>query len=171
MATKKTTDTGAPSGASHKALHPAVLENAQPGNRLGLATAYAQAAGWLRAGEAPPDELASWLAERLQGLANVLHDPRVKGDLPDQAARALELVEKGKRGRKADSEHDLALKRIVVWDCYYQRRLHPELTWEQVFELVAKAPAAQGIHLSKAKIEAAWKKRRELAPEIPELNP
>jgi len=164
-------ETDAAEASPHKVLHRDLIPNAKPGNRAGLAMAFAQAAGWLRAGEAPPPELSAWIAEKLQGLANVLHNPRVKGDLPDQAARALGIVEKGKRGRKADTERELALKRLLIRECYYQRRQHPELTWEQVFERVAMAPAAAGVHVSVSKIEAAWKHRRTLAPEIPELNP
>lgn len=175
MAKKKVIEEGAasaaPNEAAQKVMPRDLLERAVPGDRQGLARAFGHAGGWLRAGEAPPPELAAWVGERLIGLANVLNNPRVKKDLEGEAARALGLVERGKRGRKADSEHDLALKRFIVWDCHYQRRLHPELTWEQVFERVAKVPASAGVHLSVAKIEAAWKKRRELVPEIPELNP
>lgn len=169
MATKKKTDKGAAEAAPHKALHPAVLENAQPGNREGMAIAFAQAAGWLRAGESPPPELSAWLAMRLQSLANHLAEP---GDKKLAGVnRALGLVEAGRPGKKPASAHTKAGDRFLAWDCFRVRVSNPALNWQEVFERVAEEAARGGAHFSIAKVEGAWKTRATHAPDIPEIAP
>lgn len=148
-------------------MPPNLLTEATPGNREGLARAFGHAAAWLKAPDhAPPAELAVWLAERLESLSNVLHDKSIK-KFEHAVPAALGLVHQGKRGRKSRSSRDDAMRRFLVWDCSYAKAMNPHWTWKQVFDHVVAKAAEAKLYISADVVEAAWKDRRELVPDLP----
>lgn len=149
-----------------KALPPGLLKRAANGSRTGVADAYRQAAAWLKAGKAPPPDLSDWLADRLVALSVALRD---RGDKKKHdILSAVGAVEAGKRGRKSASPMDAALKKMLVWDCYYERRQGG--TWDAVYKRVVAKHARARHFVSQAEVERCWKQRKIIAPEIPDTR-
>ncbi|MGY0634384.1 hypothetical protein [Luteimonas sp. A478] len=152
----------------HKALPEHVLADATPGNRKAVALAYGHAAAWLKAGTLPPPELTAWLTDRLDGLVSVLRDDREK-KRADAINAAVWGSQRGKRGRKPRAQMDDAHREFLAWDCYYERRMTGD-PWEVIFERVADRCSTSRIFTTPTQVEAAWKDRKDVAPEIPEMD-
>ncbi|MBN8224825.1 MAG: hypothetical protein J0L89_08420 [Xanthomonadales bacterium] len=163
MTTKKPTKNApAEAGAANWVTPPTLVSDARPGNRKALARAYGVAAAGIRAGYTPPSELAQWLADRLNSLALVLadkHDKKMEG-----VHRALNLVEAGKPGRKPANQLEEAQRRGMVYDVAYQRTRGGTL--QDAYDRVVKLHEAAGHYITVVQVEAAWKARRKLIPEM-----
>jgi len=75
-----------------------LIEAAAERDMTALARLYGQSAAWLKAGKAPPEPLAGWIADRMQGLAESLKDHADRKQTEAAAARAL-LIRRDKKGR------------------------------------------------------------------------
>lgn len=142
-----------------KAIPPDLIARAVPGDRLGVARAYGNAASWLRADRAPPRELCAWLAERLAAVAAVLSDDREKKPA-DAVLRALG-ASSSKRGRREADNTDR--DRFLAWDVFYALKMSKQKgqAMADMFALVAERCSYGKHQVSPAVVEAAWKRRRE----------
>ena len=157
----------APAAAGAEKVCGNVLTAVGPGNRKSVARAYGHAAAWLKAGKMPPPELTAWLTERLDDLTAVLRDDHDKKLVGVNAA--LWASQPGKRGRKPASKTDEAYRSFLAWDCYYERRLTGD-KWDAIFDRVAYRCSQVGVFTTPTQVEAVWKARRSVAPEIPEID-
>ena len=74
-----------------------LIEAAADRDTVALSRLYGQAAAWIKAGKAPPEPLAGWIADRMQGLAESLHQHTDRKKTEPAAARALMI----RRDKKA----------------------------------------------------------------------
>ena len=151
------------------AMSSGILEFAKPGNRDGVALAYLQLAAWLRAGKAPPPELAEWAADRMEALGAVLRDATDKKLAGVNGA--LHISEPGRRGKKAKGPIEHQVDQIMVWDVHYRNAL-TDAAYEEIFCQVAASMSVSGRFIGPDTVAAAWKARRSLVPELfPEMAP
>lgn len=149
--------------STHQVSPPGLIADAVPGNRAALARAYGHAGAWLRDGMVPPEDLASWIGERLLALSQVLHDDHDKKLAGVNAA--LGLVEVGKRGRKPATRLEKLQRAALVLDVRYQQQRW-DCTLEEAFERVVAFHVVAGHYISAVQVESAWKDRKRLIPEI-----
>lgn len=165
MTTKRTGQHDPPAKAGDPKTH-ALVARAVPGDRQGLRDAYGHAGAWLKKGQAPPEELAIWVGDRLLAMANALSDKRDKNK--DGVLAALHVTEPGKPGNKAGPKGKSADQALLVWDCFYERN-STDATWPEIFKRVAERCSRPGISTTHSQVETAWRNRREIVPDLPEL--
>lgn len=145
-------------------LPPGLMADAVPSNRRGVGRAYGIAAELLRNGEAPPEELCTWLAERLDAVGAALRD--MDDDRPDEAVMvALGAREKGKRGRKPADEDKLERDRLLAREVMALHMKDPEKKLPAIFHEVAAAWPVPRDNVTKATVAEAWKRKRDFIPE------
>ena len=155
-----------PSHTGGQASPAGLVADATPGNRRAVGLAYGHVAAWLRAGRAPPPELAEWASDRLMEVAAVLLGSRNKKPA-DAAYAALAASEKGKRGAKVRSRLKESQRRDLIRDVAYQRARW-NCTLEEAYDRVVAVHALARHYITPAQVESAWKARKVL---IPEMNP
>lgn len=138
------------------------IEKAQERDTVALKRLYGECAAWLRAGKSPPPELASWLAERLEGLAQALDSEFDRQKLESAAARALQIRRAGGAG-KAKKAYTEAKDRALIGDVYHFMDWH-DMNAEQAIWAVADYHKRNGGPDLLEQIRYAWKHRKTLFP-------
>lgn len=179
-ATKKGPEQSGPVD-SKVVLGPGTIAGATPGNRIGNAEAYGIAAALLKARRQLPDELAQWLATRLDSLSRYLIDHPDKNYSGTNKALGIVALQ---RGTKPANQLSTAERKQLAWEVYYAGRDNPTMDVGALCEFVAKRRLAEvtathrtfpgrlvslNTAVSMAKVKAAWANRKSLDPDIPEL--
>ena len=134
------------------------IAEAEQRDMVALRRLYGQSAAWLRAGKAPPPELASWLADRLEGLSAALGKHADRKQTEAAAARALMIRREGKTGRPAScstSRKDQAL----IGDVQHFIDWHGMSEYQAIDAVAAYHSRAGGPDL-KEQIRKAWENGR-----------
>lgn len=147
--------------ASRPDLTPAI-EKAQERDTVALKRLYGECAAWLRAEKSPPQELASWLAARLEGLAEALGSETDRQKLESAAARALQIRRGGKAGKAKKTRTEIK-DRALIADVYHFMDWQ-SMTAEQAIEAVADYHQREGGPDRIEQIRNAWKHRKTLFP-------
>jgi hypothetical protein len=141
----------------------AMIDRAEAGDREALARAYGQAAAWLKAGKAPPPELAGWLAGRLEELGTLVHRARRKDNartVPIEAARIMRVQRKGKPGRPS-SNVSSRMEWALAGDVLHFIEWH-ELSPEAAFDAVVEMHEQSGRYITREQVKAAWYSHPEM---------
>ena len=138
------------------------IESANERDMVALRRLYGQSAAWLRAGKAPPAELASWLADRMDGLTAALGENRDRKQTEAAAARALLIRREGKAGRAKSASTDRKAA-ALVGDVLHFIEWH-DMNAEQAIKATAAYHARDGGPDITEQIRMAWKKRGTLNP-------
>lgn len=139
-----------------------LLERAQQRDLVALQRLYAQAAAWLRAGEIPPPELAKWLADRCQGVAQAVFEHKAAKQIQDAAAVALMVRRAGAKGT-TKSFHAERFDSALVGDVLHFMEWHG-YNAHQAQQAVAAFHSRNGGPDLTERIKAAWKERGTLNP-------
>lgn len=108
MATKRTTKAGSEQSGPDTfrdvgAQIDELIARGNEGDKYALSDLYGQASAWARGGTGPiPEPLGTWIADRLNDVANVIHARKEKDAARDMApalAIALKVTRKGVSGR------------------------------------------------------------------------
>jgi hypothetical protein len=129
---------------------------AEDGERNALCDLYGQASAWIRAGRPVPEPLASWIADKLLSVAQVLHE-RAEGDPARDMQKALTSalgVVRPKRTRRPELQ-DLALAHDIAHFMRFEGLL-PHQACARVVEY--HASKRTGVAVSIKTVEAAWAK-------------
>ena len=138
------------------------IESANERDMVALRRLYGQASAWVRAGKAPPPELASWLADRLDGLTAALGEHQDRKQTEAAAARALLIRREGKGGRAKSASTDRKAA-ALVGDVLHFIEWH-DMNPEQAIKAAAAYHQRNGGPDVTEQIRMAWKKRETLLP-------
>ena len=133
-----------------------LIEAAADRDTVALSRLYGQAAAWIKAGKAPPEPLAGWIADRMQGLAESLHQHSDRKKTEAAAARAL-MIRRDKSGR-APARKTKIMDAALIGDV--QHFIGQGMEPYQAIEAAAKFHRRNGGPDLKEKIVTAWKQRR-----------
>ena len=142
-----------------KVIQPGIetrIEAAEAGDKVALARLYGQAAAWIKTGEAPPEPLGEWIADRLTELSEVLTSHQDRKKTAAASCHALRVTRAGKAGR-APRRKTEAIDRALAGDVLHFIQWHG-LTPYQAINAAAAYHARNGGPNLTDQITAAWKR-------------